>query len=373
MKGEVTTVEGNTGDHSGTASKVLDKAAIENETLVNTVEERLANLNSITKEPPKRSAEPDEDDDKSTPEDKDDQQADDQDVSKGTTPDDKGDDKDVDKDVVLPPAFLRAAVHRGWKEEDVNEFFESNPEAALKTFQNCLIDVNNASNEWAMLGKAKVNRDKVLNAPEIKPEVEFKGVDIGKLKDEYDLDDKTIAILEAQNQQLEVMLKQQQPEPAQQQSIPQQMPIGPDPNIELQIENFFKSPDLGSYDVFYGKLNLGQDWSDLSSGQRNNRWKVLEQAELMIQGAESVGYKIDPLDALDKAHLVISEPIREQIIRNDIKNTATKRKNSMTLKPSDGSRNISKMTSDADGEQKPRTKEELKEKVQEKLDYLFNN
>jgi hypothetical protein len=372
MKGEVTTVEGNTGDHSGDALKTLDKAAIEDPVLVNTVEERLANLNSITKEPPKRSAESEDDQDKSTPDDKDDQQADDQDKSTDTTPKSTDGDTDADKDVVLPPAFLRAAIHRGWKEEDANEFFESNPEAALKTFQNCLIDVNNASNEWALLGKAKQNRDTVLNAPEVKPtEPEFKGVDINKLKEEYDLDDKTIAMLEAQNQQFETVMNRQQPEPAPQQPQ-QQVPVGPDPNVELQVENFFKSADLNSYEEFYGKLNLGQDWSDLSSGQRNNRWKVLEQAELMIVGAESMNHRIDPLDALDRAHMFVSEPVREQVIRNDIKNTATKRKNSMTLRPSDGSRNINKVTSDADGELKPRTREELKEKVQEKLDHLFN-
>ncbi len=363
---------GNTGDRSGEPLKTLDKAAIEDPELISSVEDRLANLSSITKDPPKRSAELEEDDDKSTPEDKDDLKADDQDDSSDTTPKSEDGDTDANKDVVLPPAFLRAAIHRGWKEEDVNEFFESSPDAALKTFQNCLIDVNNASNEWALLGKAKQNRDKVLNAPEVKSEEEFKGVDIKALTDEYDLDDKTIAILKAQNQQFEAVMKRQVPDvtPQPQQSV-QQVSVGPDPNVELQVENFFKSPDLSNYETFYGKINLGQDWNDLSSGQYNNRWKVLEQAELMIQGAESVGHNIDPIDALDRAHMIISEPIREQVIRDGIKATATKRKNSMTLKPSDGSRSVAKVTSDAGGEQRPRTKVELQESVGEKLQHIF--
>lgn len=368
MKGEVTTVEGNTGEHSGDALKTLDKVAIEDPVLVNTVEERLANLNSITKEPPNRSAESEDDQDTPTPEDKDDQQADDQDKPTDTTPDDK----ETDKDEVLPPAFLRAAIHRGWNEKDAKEFFESNSEAAMKTFQNCLIDVNNASNEWALLGKAKQNRDNVLDVPEIKPtEPEFKGVDIDALKEEYDLDDKTIAILKAQNQQFEAVMRRQQPAPQQPQQPQQQVPVGPDPNVEIMLENFFKSTDLNSYEEFYGKLSLGQDWNDLSSGQRNNRWRVIDQAELMIKGHESVGRTIDPINALERAHMSISEPVREQAIRDSIKNTATKRKNSMTLKPSDGSRNISKVTSDAGGEQKPRTREELTEKVGEKLQSIF--
>jgi len=360
---------GNEGDHSGTAPKVLDKAAIEDPVLINSVEERLANLSDITKEPPKRSAESEDDQDKSTPEDQDDQQADDQDESSDTTPKDKDGDTDVDKEE-LPPAYMRAAVHRGWKEEDVKEFFESSPEAALKTFQNCYMDVNNASREWAIIGKGKIERDRVLNAPETKPEIKFEGVNVEKLKEDYDLDDKTVALIEAQNQQLETVFNQQRPEPVQQQQPIRQIQTGLDPNVELQIENFFKSPDLNLYSDFYGELKIGQDWNDLSSGQYSNRWRVLEQAELMMLGAESQAYRLDPIEALERSHMMVSAPIHDQIIRDDIKSTVTKRKNSMTIKPSDGSRSTATVTSDAGGEQKPKDRAELIEKVGEKLSSL---
>jgi hypothetical protein len=376
LKGAKMVMTGNTGDHSGTAPKVLDKAAIEDPNLVSSVEDRLANLNSITKESPKRSAEPDDDQNKSTPDDQDDQQADDQDKSSDTTPDDKGDDRDADKDV-LPPAYLRAAVHRGWKEEDAKEFFEKSPEAALKTFQNCYMDINNASREWARIGKAKVKSDEIANAPEPKPEVKFEGVDVKKLKEEYDLDDKTVAMLEAQNQQLEAVFKQQQRQPEPVQTLPPHQQVqrsiqsGPDPNVELQVENFFKSEDLKLYSDFYGELKIGQDWSELNPGQYKNRWRVLEQAELMLLGADAQNYQMDPLDALERAHMLVSESVREEVIRNDIKNTATKRKNSMTIKPSDGSRSQAKVDSDAGGERKPRTREELLEQTQDKLQKVF--
>lgn len=361
---------GNTGERTESL-KTLDKTAIEDPVLVNTVTERLANLNRLTKESPKRSAEPDEDDDKSTPEDKDDQQADDQDTSKDTTPSDVDDDKDADTDVVLPPEYLRAAIHRGWKEEDAKKYFEDNPEAALNTFQNVYTDINNASREWALLGKVRLERDKISDVSVAKVEPEFKGVDVDKLKEEYDLDDKTVAILKAQNQQFEELSKQRQPEPVQQQV--QQAPAGPNPNVELDIENFFKSADLNAYSDFYGKLELGQDWTDLRSGQHGNRWRVLEEANLIILGSETAGYRINPLDALARAHMVVSEPVREQVIRSQIKGTAVKRKNSMTIKPSDGTRSTTKVNADIGGDKGSRTREQLASDVQDKLNHLFNH
>jgi len=367
----MTVQAGNTGEHTGTL-KTLDKTAIEDPKLVNTVEERLANLNNLTKEPPKREAGSDEEPDTSTPDDKDSQTADVQDTPTGTTPDDVDGDKDADTDVVLPPEYLRAAVHRGWKEEDAKKYFDDNPDAALNTFQNVYTDINNASREWALLGKAKLERNKVPDIPATEVKAEFKGVDVDKLKEEYDIPPETIALLKAQNQQLEEVLKQRQPEPIQQQPV-QQVPAGPNPNIELDIENFFKSADLNAYSDFYGKLELGQDWTDLKSGQHGNRWKVLEEANLIILGSESAGHRIDPIDALARAHMIVSEPIREQVIRSQIKGTAVKRKNSMTIKPSDGTRSAAKVNSDAGGNKGPRTKEQLASDVQGKLNHLFNN
>ena len=363
---------GNTGEHAGTL-KTLDKAAIEDPQLVNTVEERLANLSKLTKEPPKRAAESDEDFDTSTPEDKDGQTADGQDDSTDTTPNDVDGDKDADTDVVLPPEYLRAAVHRGWKEENAKKYFDDNPEAALTTFQNCYIDVNNSSKEWALQGRARLELDKTSKISTTEVKTEFKGVvDVDKLKEDYDLDDKTVAILKAQNQQFEELWKQRQPEPIQQQQV-QQVPAGPNPNIELDIENFFKSADLNAYSDFYGKLELGQDWTDLKSGQHGNRWKVLEEADLIILGAESAGHKIDPIDALARAHMVVSEPVREQVIRSQIKSTAVKRKNSMTIKPSDGTRSTAKVNADAGGNKGPRTREQLTSDVQGRLNHLWPN
>ena len=356
------------GEHT---EKLRESTAVSDEKLVNTVEERLANLNAITKDTGDQ-ADDVEENDESTPdkddEEQDDSQDDDQadkdDDSDESTPDkDGGSDKEDDKE--LPTAFLRAAIHRGWKEEDAQEFFKDNPDAAIKTFQNCYMDVNNASREWAAIGKQKAeqNAQKIV-APEAAPKVGT--VDVAKLKADYDLDDAVVAHLEKQQAALTELEQQpaQQPQP--------QETDAPDPNVQLEIENFFNAEVLSAYDKFYGKLELGQNWADLSAGQRDNRYLVLNMADHIILGRAAANLNTEGLDALEAAHMIVSEPIREQVIRESITKTATKRKKSMTLRPSDGTRSTKKVASDSGGKSGTRSKEELRVAVQEKLNSVFH-
>lgn len=377
---------GNTGEHEGTL-KELDVAAIENEELVDGVETRLANLRSITDGTRKSEKADDQEElDESTPDDKEEEKDDDKDDDQAdeqeeSTPEGEAGGKEGGKeDAELSDAFLRAAVHRGWKEEAAKKYFETDPEAANSLFQNLLIDVNKASGEWAALGKAKLEAERkaaeVLIVPEKPAEKPvFKGVDVDKLIRDNEIDDNTAAILRAQNESIEALAGMVQPPAAP--VVPAApaapaAPTGPDPNVELEIENFFKSEGLKAFGEFYGGLKLGQNWDDLSGGQQSNRWKVLEQADYLMAGAECAGQAMDAVTALERAHMMVSEPIREQAIRDSIKATATKRKKSMTIRPSDSKRSGNQISDVTGGEQKPRTPEELIESVGEKLAKVFN-
>jgi hypothetical protein len=78
--------------------------------------------------------------------------------------------------------------------------------------------------------------------------------------------------------------------------------------------------------------------------------------------------KIEVEQALEKAHFIVTEPIRKQVIRDGLKATATKRKNSMTLRPSDSKRSSDSMRTDSS---KPRNRQELEQSVQVNLDKVF--
>ena len=125
---------------------------------------------------------------------------------------------------------------------------------------------------------------------------------------------------------------------------------------------------MAPYEKFYGKLELGQIPEDLSNGQRLNRLTVLQEAEFIMAGHNSRGQKIEVEQALEKAHFIVTEPIRKQVIHDNIKATATKRKNSMTLRPSESKRTGDSLNT---GSSKPRNRSELELAVQQKLDATF--
>ncbi|MCK4815853.1 hypothetical protein KA005_08785, partial [bacterium] len=98
-------------------------------------------------------------------------------------PDEKPDDKE-DKKFELPDAFQRAAEHDGWKSKDVKDFFETDPERALVTFQNIYNSMNRASRDFANLGriKAEQTRQQAEAATKTDEKVEIKDfIDIAKL------------------------------------------------------------------------------------------------------------------------------------------------------------------------------------------------
>ena len=153
-------------------SKKLDVDAIENPELVGMVGKRLDNLNKMTgRVSGKNPAALDVDDDDLTPDDDDtdieeddtdDDQATSDDGDDDSTPEEKDededddveDDKKKDKGVEVPDAYVRAAIHSGWKEEDIEAFVKANPEVANKTFENLYNSTNKASREWAAIGRA---------------------------------------------------------------------------------------------------------------------------------------------------------------------------------------------------------------------------
>lgn len=346
-------------------------AAVDNPVLVNTVQERLDNLNRLTKE---ETAVPDETDDGSTSETKDGSseeetgQTDHQTESTETTLEAEIKEGDTD----IPDAYVRAALHHGLKKEDVDEMVKSNPESAMKLLESCYLSVNNASKEWSELGRAKIEAERQA-ATQTATEVVVEQKEdpqttalIAKLRKDY-VDDPLI----------EVVIKGLESKPVQQ-PVPQQQQnyevataranVAGNLAIDQRVNAFFSSDVMKPYEKFYGKLELGQIPEDLANGQQLNRLTVLEQGEYIMAGHGARGQKIEVEQALEKAHFIVTEPIRKQVIRDGLKATATKRQKSMTLRPSDSKRTGDSLNT---GSSKPRNRSELELSVQQNLDRVF--
>ncbi|MCK5615803.1 hypothetical protein KAR91_78795 [Candidatus Pacearchaeota archaeon] len=370
------------GDHTESL-KTIDKQAIEDPKLVNTVQERLDNLNDLTKDddfnrlPKEKTAAPEEEQDGSTPEPEDgselegDGQAEPEEKPDGSTPEAETKDE-------IPDAYIRAAIHQKWSQKDVDELVESNPELARRTFENCYNSVVQASRDFSEIGRAKIELDRqqadVQTAPQTATEVvEDSNTTalIAKLQKEYP-DDPLIDVV--------VAGLKSKPKPVQTQPVSQQQQgyevatarhnAAANAAIDQRVNSFFGADDMKLYDKFYGKLELGQIPEDLSNGQQQNRLAVLQEAEFIMAGHGVRGQKIEVEQAMERAHLIVTEPIRTQIVRDSLKATATKRKKSMTLRPSESKRSSDNMNTDSS---KPRNKRELEQSVQQHLNKVFKS
>ena len=351
--------------------KELDTAAIEDPKLVNTVQERLDNLRKITDE--KTAVSDEKDDDSTSDEIKDDSDAQESDQTESQTDSDDST-PEADEKNEIPDAYIRAAIHQGWDKEVVDDLMKSNPELAKKTLENLYLSTNNASREWSELGRAKIEAERAKatqTATEavVQEDPETKAL-IAKLRKDY-VDDPLI----------EVVIKglekpvQQQPvkQPVQQQqqhyeTATRRANAAANASTDQRVNTFFSAGVMAPYEKFYGKLELGQIPEDLTNGQQLNRLVVLEETECIIAGHNMRNQKIELEQAMEKAHFIVTEHIREQVIREKLKATATKRQKSMTLKPSDSKRTSDSMNTESS---KPRNRKELENAVQQKLDGVF--
>ena len=109
-----------------------------------------------------------------------------------------------------------------------------------------------------------------------------------------------------------------------------------DAAISQQIDTFFERPDVTAYGDAYGVVEKGsRDWDTLTQGQIKKRYKVAEQANLIMIGAQQQGMKMPLDEAFERAHFLVTKDVQEATIRKTIKAKAVKRSKSLTLAPTD--------------------------------------
>lgn len=371
--------EGNTGEHTE-GLKTLDEGAITDDKLVDVVEDRMDFLRSVQQE-----EEPAElDDDSQTPipdvpEDKP--------VEKNgqaavkAESDDPTPEKDSSTDgqegdtVTIPDAYVRAAVHQGWDKADIDGLIENNPELALKTLTSCYNSVTAAGKEWSALGRAKI--DSLREAAEtgnVEPEDKTIEPLLAKLKENYANDPlievvgKLLKANAAKPKVSTPVVSSQQQQADLYHTETQRATAAANASVDQRVNSFFSDANMGPYEEFYGKLNLSQTVGDLTNGQQLHRAQVMEEAECILTGFRMRGIEPTIESVLEKAHLIVTEPIREQVIRSDLKKKVTSR--TKTLRPAKSKKSGSASTQS--NNVKPRNRQELLSKVGQKLAQVFN-
>lgn len=280
------------------------------------------------------------DDDDSTPEDDDDDLVDKDGDDVDT--DDDAHEADEQKDTPqLSDAYHRAAIYSGMSEKDVEDFMVASPELAIKTFAKLHEGMNRASREFSNIGRYKKEQA-------AKPDNEtadnesasnFEKVDLTKLREDFPEDNSLISVIEGMQGQMEKMdsqLKVKSTQPSTElDGEKAKLEAAKVQHISEQINDFFGAPDMQVYADVYGAVPKdAKDWGSLLPSEKMNRVAVIDQVEQLMIGAEELGGNMEVGDALQRAHLLVTEPVREKMIREDIMAKVVKRSKGITLKPS---------------------------------------
>jgi hypothetical protein len=264
---------------------------------------------------------------------------------------------DSQQDVTsLPENYIRAAIHQGWKPEAIDKFFASDPELALTTFENIYNSTNKISKMFAAQGRnvMKAKADKTVQ-PDKK-----NFIDVKALRDKYGDDEPSVEIAEAINKGLQEAFGSKQVVETGETGIDNRngSPSSEDIALVQTIENFFGSDDMKPFGDFYGK---GDSRNRI---QEMNRIAVVNMADQIIAGADLHGQELSASDALAMAHLSVSEPVREKVLRQNILKSVKKREKGITFRPSSSTAGNKKLSA--------KDKEKaLLGKTQDRLNKLF--
>ncbi len=133
------------------------------------------------------------------------------------------------------------------------------------------------------------------------------------------------------------------------------------------LDSFFASETAKDYTQFYGE---SPDWNKLTQGEFANRRAVVQLAGSIVAGASMKGENMSDEIALEKAHLIVSQPYLEKAIVADIHKQLQKRGNSMTIRTNaTGSGPVD--SSQKTGSQLTATEREDRAKV--RLDKIFRS
>jgi hypothetical protein len=244
-------------------------------------------------------------------------QTDDGEEESESTPEDGGEEGDEGKDDKgIPDALYRAAIHQGWKPEEVDAFVKADKELAQRTFERLHESTNKISSEFARFGRTKTQQE----AEKAKTGAGKAPVDLAAIKEEYGEDSSIYKTMQA----LLAAFPAAQPAPG-------GSPDTQDTGVRQIIETFFGADDMKLYGEFYG---VSKDPNKLTGEQRGRRMDVLNFADDIINGAEAQGRKMDITEALERAHLVVTEPVRSEVIRKKIVSAVKKKAKGVSLKPS---------------------------------------
>jgi len=268
-------------------------------------------------------------------------------------------DEEADEKPAIPENVYRSLLHSEWTPEEISEFYEADPKKAMKVFEKVHKGVNDLSRQFAQIGRSRINLERRGQPQPVQQQQDDPLTTAIKSVKEDDPENPLIPVIEAlvakQRPQQEVVSQQQQ------QAVQQEMDMA----LASEVMTFFESDHMSDFEDVYGPARdaIGMptfDGHGLTPGQFAQRQALVTMADEIWAGAQMSGRGLTVPEALERAHMILTEPIRERKVREKLTKAVKKRSKGMTLRPSK-----SKALKPVGG--KPKTDEELEARAEARL------
>jgi hypothetical protein len=273
----------------------------------------------------------------------------------------------------LPDALLRSAVAYGFgNEKTCRKFYKDQPQRAISVFNSIYNARMQAMNDFAAEGRRQREQS-------------------GRREETSQVDERTAALnekLAAAKEKLGEdaeplfdVIRMQQEMLTQNASQPEQTsrePVTPFGDqfktetvadefaVEQQINLFFESDRMKPWGKVYGTIGFGETFDDLTPANQKHRHDVLKRASDIVAGAQVNRRKITMNDALESAHLIVTQKYRDQVLIDGVKREVKKRNDAISMRPSRSKARKSKVSKDL-GTPGSRTPEQLERAVTLKM------
>lgn len=287
------------------------------------------------------------DEDKDVDEDKED---DNEEVTDDTTS--KGKKKTGDETLTLPAAYVQTAIRLGMSEDKVKESFDKDPEAMISLLSELHKGENGLSARYAQQGRAiqeqRITKQKTATEEDTSSE---SFVDLKKIRARFDDDDEEAdalidGVIKPLSDALKIMrdeIKQLRVQSNGQTVYSQQE----DRAVQSEVNNFFDNDQLKEFQEYYGTVKPGEDPREaLTGAQFKHRGEVCKEGNFIRLGAAESGEKLTISDVLQRAHLQLTEPMREEMVREKISSKIKKRAKGLSVKA--GTKKVPKTPSTKD-------------------------
>ena len=227
-----------------------------------------------------------------------------------------------DDSSILPAGHRRAALARGYTNEEIDYHLETKPDEAVVLFAEVFDRWQEQSSRWSDRGRQLVKAGQEVSEREGDKD---KGTsealshyDANALVEEHGSENE--ALIKALVDPLNTVIDRVNAATERLSSSEEFLQGTRENALATVTQDFFKSKGMeASKEVF------GLEIKDLTNDQVEKRMELFKEADIIAAGAEAHGENVTAQEALERAFAIVSQGTRDEIIQQTIRDSMKKR------------------------------------------------